>query len=222
MKKGLQIILAALTIIAMTLSSLFIVSAEGTVVFSFDSIIIDSEAETAEVLLSIEENPGFAAADIKIVCDLQIVSIQDLGVNAIVNANSGKVNWSSNTNKTTTGEILRITYAIPENAVPGESWNVSLIVTELVNSQLQEVPYSVQNGAVSIQGGETVRLAGDANNDGSVSLKDVVQIRRWLVGGWNIVINEANADVDGNNKVDLKDVVLIRRHLTDDWDVTLL
>ena len=201
------------------LSSILVVKAEETVVFSFTSAIVDPDAETVDVVLSIEENPGFAAADIRIVSDLQIIEVQDLGVGAIVNTVSGKTNWSSNINKTTTGDILKITFAIPEHAIPGTSWEVTMTVTELVNSNYQAVPYTVQAGTVTIDGGD--RIAGDANRDGLVDLKDVVQIRRWLVGGWNAEINEANADVDSNSTVNLKDVILIRRYLVGDWDVTL-
>lgn len=219
MKAAFKRVLAVCISITLLLSLMLVAQAEDAVVFSFDSTIIEADAETAEIVLSIEENPGFAAADIQIVSDLQIIAVQDLGVGAIVNTVSGKANWSSNINKTTTGDILKITFAIPEHAIPGTSWEVSMTVTELVNSNYQAVPYTVQAGTITIDGGE--RIAGDANRDGSVDLKDVVQIRRWLVGGWNAEINEANADVDGNSTVNLKDVILIRRYLVGDWDVTL-
>ena len=219
MNAGHKRLFAVCVTLILLLSSILVVKAEEMVAFSFTSAIVDPDAETVDIVLSIEENPGFAAADIRIVSDLQIVEVQDLGIGAIVNTVSGKANWSSNINKTTTGDILKITYALPENAIPGSSWSVSLAVTELVNSSYQSVPYTVQQGVITIDGGE--RIAGDANRDGSVDLKDVVIIRRWIVGGWSVVIDESNADVDGNSTVNLRDVVLIRRYLVGDWDVTL-
>ena len=68
---------------------------------------------------------------------------------------------------------------------------------------------------------QAVRTPGDANGDGEVNLVDVILIRRYLDGGWNVTINTANADVDGDNEVSLKDVVLIRRYLAGGWDVEL-
>ena len=65
-----------------------------------------------------------------------------------------------------------------------------------------------------------VRRAGDANKDGAVSLQDVAVMTRYLAGGWNVTVNEENADVNGDKKVDLKDVVLLRRYLAG-WNVTL-
>ena len=65
------------------------------------------------------------------------------------------------------------------------------------------------------------RIAGDANGDRTVDLRDAAVIARHLVGGWNVTINQKNADVNGDNTVDLKDVVLIRRYLAGGWNVKL-
>ncbi len=65
------------------------------------------------------------------------------------------------------------------------------------------------------------RIAGDANGDGKVDLRDVTVTARYFAGGWDVTINEKNADVNGDNKVDLKDVVLVRRYLAGGWNVKL-
>lgn len=65
------------------------------------------------------------------------------------------------------------------------------------------------------------KVSGDANNDGAIDLKDVVMIRRYVAGGWDVEIDTANADVNADNTVDLKDVVLIRRYIAGGWDVEL-
>lgn len=65
------------------------------------------------------------------------------------------------------------------------------------------------------------RLPGDADGDGEVTLKDCVQITRYLVGGWDAVIDINNSDVNGDNNVNLKDVVILRRYLAGGWLITL-
>ena len=55
----------------------------------------------------------------------------------------------------------------------------------------------------------------------NIDLKDITIITRWLAGGWNVTINESNADVNADGIVDLTDVVLIRRFLAGGWHVTL-
>ncbi len=67
-----------------------------------------------------------------------------------------------------------------------------------------------------------VRIAGDANDDKKVDLKDATVISRYLAGGWGVSINDKNADVNGDSAVDLKDAVLVRRYLAGGWDVTLV
>lgn len=62
---------------------------------------------------------------------------------------------------------------------------------------------------------------GDADCDGDVTLKDIVQMIRYLAGGWDAVIDLKNADVTGDDAVDLKDVVILRRYLAGGWDVEL-
>lgn len=66
------------------------------------------------------------------------------------------------------------------------------------------------------------RVAGDANGDGTVDLKDAAVLARHLAGGWNAVIDLMNADVNGDEEVNLKDVVLLRRYLAGGWRVTLV
>lgn len=68
---------------------------------------------------------------------------------------------------------------------------------------------------------EGAGIAGDANEDGKVDLKDVILIRRCIAGGWDVKLNEINADVNDDSVVDLKDVIFIRRYIAGGWDVEL-
>lgn len=63
--------------------------------------------------------------------------------------------------------------------------------------------------------------SGDLNGDNSVNLKDVVLLRRFIAGGWNVVLDEKIADLNGDGKVNLKDVVLLRRFIAGGWNVAL-
>ena len=65
-------------------------------------------------------------------------------------------------------------------------------------------------------------VAGDADGNGGVNLKDVVLIRRYLAEGWDVTIDTSAVDVDGDKKVTLQDVVLLTRYLAGGWNVTLV
>ncbi len=67
----------------------------------------------------------------------------------------------------------------------------------------------------------TAAYAGDVDGDGSINAKDVTLLRRYLAGGWGVVINTEDADVDGDGNVNAKDVTLLRRYLAGGWGVQL-
>ncbi|MBR3448365.1 MAG: leucine-rich repeat protein [Oscillospiraceae bacterium] len=61
---------------------------------------------------------------------------------------------------------------------------------------------------------------GDVNDDGSVDLKDVTELRRALAD-WDVTINEKAADVNRDGSLDLKDLVILRRYLAGGWGIEL-
>lgn len=64
-------------------------------------------------------------------------------------------------------------------------------------------------------------LAGDADGNSSVDLRDVVRVQRFLAGGWNVTVDE-HADVNADGLYDLRDVMLLRRFLAGGWNVELI
>ena len=90
-----------------------------------------------------------------------------------------------------------------------------------VNAKANSLTATSSNPPVDVEPGESDGLSGDANGDNAVDLKDVVIIRRYVAGGWDVEIDTVNADVNADNIVDLKDVVLTRRYIAGGWDVEL-
>lgn len=76
-------------------------------------------------------------------------------------------------------------------------------------------------GCLSLSAIAIRRVAGDADGNGEVNLRDVVLTLRHLAGGWNVQIDEKAADVDADGEVTTKDAAQITRHLAGGWDVTL-
>ena len=67
-------------------------------------------------------------------------------------------------------------------------------------------------------------IAGDADGDGMISLRDATVMQRSLAGGWDLSEDTcpANMDVNGDGITNLKDVVLVRRYLAGGWNVRLV
>ncbi len=74
---------------------------------------------------------------------------------------------------------------------------------------------------VSVSAIAVQRVAGDADGNGVVNLRDVVLTLRHLAGGWNVQIDEKAADVDADGDVTLKDTTQMSRYLAGGYDVTL-
>ncbi len=68
---------------------------------------------------------------------------------------------------------------------------------------------------------ENDETTGDIDGDGEITPKDVTLLRRYLAGGWNVSIIEANADADGDGSISPKDVTILRRYLAGGWGVTI-
>ncbi len=68
--------------------------------------------------------------------------------------------------------------------------------------------------AAETTGSETETLAGDANVDGFVNMKDILTIRKYIVGT-DVTIDLDGADAFDDDVVDMKDVLVLRQFIAD-------
>ena len=138
--------------------------------------------------------------------------------------------------KSATNIIYTNNYYLNSAATGGVAGTAQAGCTGLISSQLKTVatdlgsPFA-ENTDDSLNNGYPVfewqietsdeSVSGDVNNDGEIDLKDVVLIRRYIAGGWDVELDTETADVNNDGEVDLKDVVLIRRYIAGGWDVEL-
>ena len=70
---------------------------------------------------------------------------------------------------------------------------------------------------VSTPGGIILKVTepknpGDVNDDGKMSIKDVINLRKYLIDNTH-VINTSNSDLNGDGKITIKDVIQLRKAL---------
>lgn len=70
------------------------------------------------------------------------------------------------------------------------------------------------------QGGDSERVAGDADGSGEVDIMDALAILQYAVG-WDVAMNLSSADVNADNAVDIMDALAILQY-TVGWNVELL
>jgi len=118
--------------------------------FFVSSSEIENNNQQVPVSISIQNNPGFASADITIMTDLKILSIESDAFDVFANPENGKVNWSRTTNDYRTGDILQVVLEIPNDAKEGDAWDVEISITRIVDENVQDVPTQVTSGSVRV------------------------------------------------------------------------
>ena len=81
-----------------------------------------------------------------------------------------------------------------------------------VSPEEPDEPDESDESDASDESGDVETLLGDANDDGSVDMKDVLLLRKFLAG-LATEINQLNADVNIDESLDMKDVLMIRKFL---------
>lgn len=110
------------------------------------------------------------------------------------------------------GTVLILTFDLPDNAETGTVYNITASYTygNMINASLETVDVEIVNGSITVNSS-----LGDVNKDGVVNVVDVILLRRYLVGGYEVVIDESTADMNGDGVITIADVVLLRRFLVD-------
>ena len=60
---------------------------------------------------------------------------------------------------------------------------------------------------------------GDLNENGAITVTDVLLLRRYIVGGWGVSIDESLGDCNNSGSVTVADVLKLRRFIVEGWGV---
>ncbi len=185
---------------------------------------------TVTVDVSIADNPGILGATLKLEYD-EGLTLTD-GVNgsafgALVMTKPGqfvsgcKFMWDGqdlSADQIKDGTILTLTFNIAEDAADGTEYNVKVTCEDAADKDLNPVNVTVTNGKVGVLSYKP----GDVNGDDKVNSTDVILMRRFIAGGYNVTINENAANVNGDTKVNSTDVILLRRFIAGGYGVELV
>jgi len=114
------------------------------------------------------------------------------------------------------GEILYLTFNVSDEAVIG-TYNIYLTVNTACDQNLEDVNVVTKSGKVKI----IEFIPGDVNEDDEVNVKDIILIRRYIAGGYDVELVEPAANVDENEEINVKDIILLRRFIAGGYGVEL-
>lgn len=230
-KKLLSVFLALLMMLTIFPTSI-IASAANAATVTVESVNA-VPGSNVEVNINVKNNPGILAANFTVTYDKGLTLIDSksgdafsaLSMTKPENYNSPcKFGWDAleiADEDIKDGTILTLTFSVDKNVSANSKLNVKLSYQNgnIIDSDLNDIPVTINNGSVTI----IDYIPGDINGDGTIDLKDVTLVRR-LVTGYGVTANKLAADVNGDGEITMKDVVLIRRYVVDaeGYGVTLV
>lgn len=230
-KKLLSVFLALLMMLTVFPASM-IASAANAATVTVESVNA-VPGSNVEVNINVKNNPGILAANFTVTYDKGLTLIDSksgdafsaLSMTKPENYNSPcKFGWDAleiADEDIKDGTILTLTFAVDKSVSANSKLNVKLSYQNgnIIDSDLNDIPVTINNGSVTI----IDYIPGDINGDGTIDLKDVTLVRR-LVTGYGVTANKLAADVNGDGEITMKDVVLIRRYVVDaeGYGVTLV
>jgi hypothetical protein len=117
------------------------------------------------------------------------------------------------------GVILTLTFEVSDGIADGTELGIRATIPngDAIDNDLKKVDVETNNGAVTVAD----YVPGDVNKDGTVSSTDIVMLRRYIAGGYNLDINVHACNVNRDSTVTTADVILIRRYLAGGYGVNL-
>lgn len=182
--------------------------------------------ETAEVVASIQNNPGIAGYHFEVAADTSVFSVpkedgellvergdfsKKGSVFANVNENGWEMLWYHTNNVTTDGALFRMTVTVSDDAAPGVyPITIQGVPEDIVDENGNMVSLTCVPGTITVAD----VLLGDINGDGERTNLDVIYLARSLLG--LVTLNDSQksaADVNGDGNVSNADVIRLARVL---------
>lgn len=192
-------------------------------------IVSACAGKTATVAISINNSPGILGASFEVSYDekltlLSVESGEALSTLAYTApgtlTNPCSFGWDGiDIADKTNGVVLTLTFKVPDDAKIGDSYeiNVSYDNGSIFDEKMQALNFDIVSGSIEILD----YTSGDLNDDGVINMQDVVLLRRYIVGGYDVDINTMAADVNRDDTLNMQDVVLIRRYIVGGYGVEL-
>ena len=117
------------------------------------------------------------------------------------------------------GTILTLTFEVSKDVQTKKPLNVKAEIADgdFYDNNLNYVEATTESGSITALD----FTPGDLNGDGKINIKDVVLIRRYIIGDYDTKINENASNVDDDGKVNSADVILLRRYIAGGYGVEL-
>ncbi len=185
--------------------------------------IADVEAKAGSIVrvtIDVQNNPGIIGALLTIEFDpaLTLIGAEAGGAWNTLNftkpaafSNSCNFVWDGVAGADYgNGTIIVLTFAVPAGVEFGTVYDISAsyLPNNMINANLEPMDIAIVDGSITVG-----NAGGDVNADGVVDVLDVIILRRYLAGGYDVVIDDAASDMDSDGYITVADLILLRRQL---------
>lgn len=117
------------------------------------------------------------------------------------------------------GTILTLKFSVADDVETGKPLTITVNAPDgdVYDNDLNPIDISTVDGAVTVLD----FTSGDVNGDSKINITDVILTRRYIVGGYDVLVNENAANVNDDGKVTSADVILLRRYIAGGYGVEL-
>ena len=227
MKKVLAMVLAVLMLV-----SVLCVGVSADEAQTAPAIVVDSATtyagETVSVAVRTRNNPGIVGMRVALGYDPAVLTPIEQVEQDFAGATFGPLSnplsilWvdAIHPDVTTDGVVALITFQVAEEAPVGE-YPLTLSILDpddMFNANFETVSFELVDGVITVAE-QPQYIPGDVNDDGNVNVRDLGLLQQYL-NGFDVIINEAAANVTGDATVNVRDMGLLQQYLNG-WDVVL-
>lgn len=169
--------------------------------------------------VNISKNTGIAGYSYDINYDQSAMTLKSVSAgdllknNGQISTNGDVVNWYASDNVNGDGTLMRLVFSVKADA-KAATYPVSISMHDgkqnLVDENGTYVKANYAAGTIEVTSG----LKGDFNEDGDITIADVVLLNRHVLG--KALLSTAQlqyADISGDGDITIADVVLLNRHV---------
>lgn len=191
---------------------------ENTPIITIGSKKVLAGKEIA-VEVSVSGNTGIAGYSYDINYDNSVMTLKSVSAGNLlknsgqISTNANVVNWYTADNVTGDGTLMQLVFSVNTDAKAG-TYPVSISMHDGKQNLVDENGIYVKANYVAGSIEVTAGTMGDFNEDGDITIADIVLLNRHVLG--KALLSSAQlqyADISGDGDITIADVVLLNRHV---------
>ncbi len=172
------------------------------------------------VPICIAENSGIMGYKVNVTFDNELLSLTSVACGSDYSSGmftyseaDGVVSviWNNTENVSDSGVLFTLNFEKVDATACDTLLGITYSQDDTFNENWESVAFDCNDIELNLS--NAGKLCGDVNSDELINLKDVILLKRYFAGGYDVSINVKNADINKDNAVDIVDIMILERYL---------